>query len=370
MRQLSVLIKPASSLCNMRCKYCFYADVSDSREVKSYGIMQKETADAVVKNIFKGLQSGDSITFAFQGGEPTLAGLGFFKDFANTAALHAQRVNVKISYSLQTNGLLLDDEWCAFFKKHSFLIGLSLDGPAALHNQNRLDAEGAGTFAKTAAAMRLLNTHKVEFNILCVLTAEAARHPQKMWRFILNENIRYIQFIPCLSGLSNKEKSPWALTPQRFFSFYSALAPLWMAEAEKGNYVSVKLFDDIVNLFVRGQITACGINGKCAPQYVIEADGGVYPCDFYVLDENRLGSMADLSIKDAYEKTCQCGFLENRKSLPPLCAGCKYLPACGGGCKRMANAVYANGGFCGWQKLLDAHGEALCQTGKRLLGSF
>ena len=168
MKQITVLIKPASSLCNMRCAYCFYSDVSASRENPSFGIMKKETAETIIEHIFIDLAPGDAITFAFQGGEPTLAGLDFFKFF--TAAVDKRSAGVKVNYALQTNGLLLNEEFTGFLKDSGFLTGLSLDGPAALHNQNRADAGGGGTFGKVIRAKRLLDAIKAPYNVLAALT--------------------------------------------------------------------------------------------------------------------------------------------------------------------------------------------------------
>lgn len=366
MKQLSVMIKPASSRCNLRCRYCFYADVSRRREVAGYGFMREDTMRSLIENIYRDLEDGDSVSFAFQGGEPTLAGLPFFETFA--AEVEKQPVKARVSWALQTNGTMLDDAWCTFLKKRRFLVGLSLDGYAALHNENRLDAEGRGTFRPVMHAKRLLDRHGVEYNVLCVLTNEAARHPQQIWRFLLDEHIRHVQFIPCLDELGVTRKNPWALTPRRFYSFYAALFPLWQKESLAGNYISVKLYDDIVNLFVRGQVTACGINGRCQPQYIVEADGSVYPCDFYVLDEYRAGSLKDGTLKKAFEHMIRSGFLDPRAMLPATCRACPYLNACRGGCKRMQGAMYVDDGFCGYRALLDGCLQPLCATGRTLIG--
>lgn len=367
MKHLSVMIKPASSLCNMRCRYCFYADVSRARDVASYGVMTDETTRALVATVYRDLEDGDHITFAFQGGEPTLAGLAFFKRFVE--AVKQQQAKAKVSWALQTNGILLDNDWCEFLKRNRFLVGLSLDCNGALHNTNRLDEKGHGSFSRVMAAKRLMDKCQVDYNVLCVLTNEAALHPQKIWKFILNENIRYVQFIPCLDDLDSSAENALALTPKRFHSFYSALFPLWQKQVEQGNYISVKLFDDIAHLFVHGQVTSCGLHGRCAPQSVIEADGGIFPCDFYVLDQYWLGDIQTTTLRQAFEKTEETGFLDSRKHPPQACAKCRYQRMCGGGCKRMEQSVYVDQtGFCGYQHLLDDRLEALCATARQLAG--
>ncbi len=367
MKHISVMIKPASALCNLRCQYCFYADVTSLREVSAYGIMKEETAQAVIENIFCDLDEGGSLLVAFQGGEPTLAGLPFFQRFAEL--VKAQPKKVQVSYALQTNGWLLDESWCAFLRENHFLVGLSLDGYPEVHNQYRLDPQGKGTYGKVLQAKQLMDKHRVEYNILCTLTNKLARHPQKVWNVVLKENIRYIQFTPCLGKLEG-EPDEWTLTPKRFYSFYAALFPLWKQEVQKGNYISVKLFDDIVNLAVRRQVTACGMHGRCQSQHIVEADGSVYPCDFYVLDGYRGGSLADQPLHSIDETLQTVGFLDSRKQLGEPCYRCKYLQFCGGGCKRMERVMYLDdSGFCGYQKLLDEIGQELCDIGSRLIRS-
>lgn len=365
MKHLSVMIKPASSLCNLRCQYCFYADVSAQRAVPSHGVMTGDTCRAMIGNLFSELADGDEVTIAFQGGEPTLAGLDYFRTF--TRHVQAQGKKVRVAYALQTNGILLDEEWAVFLRENRFLVGLSLDGYAEKHNQYRLDAQGKGTFAQVLAAKRLMDEHRVEYNLLCTLTNDLARHPQKVWGFILEEDVRFIQFTPCLGGLDGAPDD-WRLTPRRFHGFYAQLFSLWRQAAQKGNYVSVKLFDDIVNLFVRREVTACGLQGQCQLQNIVEADGSVYPCDFYVLDRYRGGNLAQEPLSEIQPRLEQTGFLTSRQTLPAACGACRYKQACQGGCKRLATAMcVGETGFCGYRQLLDDIGEELCRVGRWLL---
>ena len=195
MKHLSFLFKPASSLCNMKCIYCFYSDISSIREISSYGIMSEDTLDKILNNIFKDINDNDEITFAFQGGEPTLAGLPWFRRFIENVA--ARKRNIVVNYAFQTNGLLLDESWCDFFYENNFLVGLSIDTSKHFHDRNRRTLTD-GTFESCIRSKRLLDKKLVNYNILCVLTNYIAKEPEKAWRFIINENVRYIQFIPCL----------------------------------------------------------------------------------------------------------------------------------------------------------------------------
>lgn len=352
MKQVSVLIKPASSLCNLRCKYCFYADVSSLREVRSFGHMTEDTADKMISSIFKDLEDGDNLTLAFQGGEPTLAGLKYFESIIELVT--AQQKQVQVHYSLQTNGMVVNERWCTFLKAHDFLVGLSIDGNPIYHDMNRVDAKGRGTFQRVMQTKELFDQYGVEYNVLCVLTNPLAKEAKKVFHFLKDNHIRFVQFIPCLDELNAENRSKYALTPQRFASFYHQLLKLWLAELESGNYISVKLFDDICNLFVHHQVNACGLVGNCQVQYVIEADGSVYPCDFYVLDEYRLGYIQEQGLKELFEQNVAKVFLAEKREVHPYCGNCQFWNMCHGGCKRMKDATYVTKqeDYCGYQAVL------------------
>ena len=353
MKNISVMIKPASSLCNLRCRYCFYADVSERRDCRSFGVMRQDTAERVIENIFKDLERGDAVTLAFQGGEPTLAGLDFFRFFAEK--VDAVKGEAKVALALQTNGTLLNEDWCAFLKERNFLVGLSLDAIQASHDENRVDAKGKGTFSRVSAAKALLERYGVEYNVLTVMTNTLARHPQQVWKFLCKEDIRYVQFIPCLGELDSGA-TRFSLMPERFASFYTQLFKLWYADYVQGKYRSIKLFDDLIHLLAFGICGACGLIGRCMPQIVVEADGSVYPCDFYALDEYRIGNLSEESIGSLYEKTAMAAFRARPTETLALCDACPYASICGGGCPRMRREVCGtlDGTTCGYRVFLEA----------------
>lgn len=349
----SIMIKPVSSVCNMCCKYCFYADISRLRTVPSFGIMSKETTDAVLEHIFADLDPGDALSFVFQGGEPTVAGLGFFSHFVEETGKY-QHKGVYVQYALQTNGLVLDEEWCAFLKKHNFLVGLSLDGPAEYHDSNRLDSAGKRTFRRVMKAKLEMDRFGVDYNVIMVLTSQMARHSRRVWRFIQEQKIDYVQFIPCLGDLE-KNNSLCALTPQRYAEFYTGLFDLWLQSYQQGAYVSIKLFDDLVGLLARGRCSTCGLLGQCQPQLIVEANGSVYPCDFYVLDCYQMGNLSEEFLHAVYESQVMLDFLRRERADIPLCENCPYKAFCGGGCPRMQYEVFYRPGdaFCGHRAFLD-----------------
>ena len=198
MPPLSILLKPASSGCNLRCAYCFYADEASVRAVPNYGLMSKEVSHTLIDKA-AGAAEG-SVTFLFQGGEPTLAGLEFYKDFV----AHVQDAfprGLTVQYAIQTNGTLLDEEWCLFFQEHRFLVGLSLDGNRACHDRFRRDGAGKGTYDQVLRAARLLDRAGVEYNVLTVVTGYLAKHIQSVFAALCKGGFRFQQYIPCLDPL-------------------------------------------------------------------------------------------------------------------------------------------------------------------------
>ena len=365
MKNLNIMLKPASSLCNMRCKYCFYADVAALREVKSCGVMSGAVMNRIIENVFADLEVGDAVTFVFQGGEPMLAGLDFFRCFAEK--VDEQRQNICVNYALQTNGVLLDDEWCAFLKENRFLVGISLDILSDCHNAVRVDSEGKGTYGRVIEGINFLKKHKVEYNVLCTLTNSVARHPKLVWKRILELDVEYVQFTPCLGALNSEKESVYALTPKRFADFYIQLFGCWLEEFRKGNYRSVKFFDDCVNLMMYGRPTSCGMNGHCQPQLVVEADGTAYPCDFYCLDEYALGNLTEATPLELLKSQRVREFLCREHKKPTLCEKCQFERFCGGNCKRMQKEICCSGDdeYCGYREFLMKCGLVMMEIAKK-----
>lgn len=366
MKNLNIMIKPASSLCNLRCKYCFYADVAQLRQIRSFGIMTDGVMERLLQNIRQDLVSGDRITFVFQGGEPTVAGLTWFQKF--TAIVDAWD-GIQVSYALQTNATLLDEAWCAFLKKRNFLVGVSWDILPECHNEVRVDAAGSGTHQQVLESLALLNQWHIDYNVLCTLTNFVARHPNQVWKQILKYNIRYVQFTPCLDELEKPGNSKYALEPKRFAAFYDRIFQLWYGDFVKGYYRSVKLFDDIVYLIAYRIPSACGMDGNCAPQMVVEGDGSVYPCDFYCTDAYKLGNLADTGLREIFQSDTMRTFLNRSHGRPKLCGSCRYALFCGGSCKRMQRQICCTGEdtFCGYQDFLNRHIAELQNIARRQL---
>lgn len=332
-KDLSVMIKPASSICNMRCKYCFYHSLADSREVFSYGLMNENTAKNVIEKAID-FCDGGSVCFAFQGGEPLFAGKEYFEFFVKHAGGYSQG-KCKLYYTLQTNGTLIDDEWAGFFARNNFLLGVSLDGNTDA-NRFRKDAEGNYTFPKVRAALDILKRYNVQFNILTVATGYTAEHIEKIYSYLTSEGFRHLQFIPCLRPFEDKSESQLYMTTEQYGAFMIRLFNLYVKDYVKGNYVSVRQLDNYVRLFLGQKTEQCGVEGHCCHQFVIESNGNVYPCDFYCVDEWLLGNINDANLDELAQCERAKEFIKESLVIPDKCKKCAYFRVCrAGGCKRM-----------------------------------
>ena len=359
MKQITIMLKPASSACNLRCKYCFYADLAGKRDTFCFGSMSDDTVDRILCSVRKDLKPGDTLSFAFQGGEPTLIGLPWYRRFVEKV----RETGLRPAYALQTNGTLLDEDWAEFLRENDFLVGLSLDGMPRCHNACRVAIDGSGTYDRVMEAVQLLRKHRVEFNILCTLTRELARHPTQVWNWICKNDFQYVQFTPCMDELGTPGASPYALHPELFASFYQSLFRLWLQDFRKGRYRSIKFFDDVVNLLAFGCPTACGIHGQCQCQLVVEADGSTYPCDFFCVDRWKIGNLRENSPVEMLESSKARAFLQRPREEMQACRDCPYFRFCGGGCRRMQREIYCapGEGFCGYREFLDGALPALQQ---------
>lgn len=340
MPALSLLIKPASGNCNMRCRYCFYADELDNREIRSYGKMSVDTMHTIVD---KAMEYGDyECTIAFQGGEPTLAGLDFYRDLVAYVTAHENPKKLKIHYALQTNGYLINEEWAAFLGENHFLVGVSLDGIKEIHDRYRLDAAGKGTYQRVISAIRLLEKHQVEYNILTVVTAATARNGQKIYNYFKKNHFGYQQYIECLDPIGEEPgQHEYSLTPEKYGEFLKSMFDAWYLDMRSGTYVYNRYFENLMMIMAGQQPESCNMRGVCGKQWVFEADGSVYPCDFYALDQWRLGNIQENSFEEMDEKRDELGFIQWSMRQQEDCQKCRWFGLCRNGCRRNREPVTA-----------------------------
>jgi len=376
----SLMIKPVGAACNLRCEYCYYLPVLDEVYGGKRCRMSFDTVEAIFRDYLP--HAADEVTISWQGGEPTLAGLDFFKAAVGFQQQH-KRPGQRVANALQTNGTLLDDDWCAFLKQHAFLIGISVDGSKHLHDHYRHDAKGGPTHARVAAGLRLLRKHGVEHNVLCVLNDQTVKHPRAVYEYITGKRglaSNWVQFIPAIEwveppevdpgGSASRDRSPSAPAPRLadfcpdpgdYGRFFCEVFDLWW-ERDRGK-VSVRLFDTVLGILVHGQPALCQLAGHCHGQITIESSGDVFGCDHFVDRRWQLGRVggqqgvgvavtveggdtadnADTAADhepatpcwlDALETDRLAAFSARKQDLPHDCDVCDYRPLCHGGCPK------------------------------------
>ncbi|MFI3141481.1 MAG: anaerobic sulfatase maturase [Clostridia bacterium] len=336
MPPIVIMIKPASSLCNLRCKYCFYLDTAQNRETASYGIMSENTLENVVKKAFEFADM--SISFAFQGGEPTLAGLHFFEKFIEFQKKYAKeyaKKDIEINNAIQTNAVNIDADFAKFFHDNNFLVGVSLDGAKQYHDIYRKFADGKGSYNKVILGINLLKKYEVDFNILCVINRITARNIKEIYNFYKKNGFNYLQFIPCLQPFGQEsQRLSFTLSAKDWGKCLCELFDLWYADFIKGNEIHIRQFENYIEMLLGYPPESCGMSGVCSYQNIIEADGSCYPCDFYVLDKFKLGNLNEVGFEEVYEVRKQINFLEDSLKINKKCFECKFSGICRGGCKR------------------------------------
>lgn len=333
MNALAVMLKPASGSCNMSCNYCFYCDEMRSRSRHSYGRMSEETLKNVIRKTMP--QARCHISYAYQGGEPTLRGLDFFKK----AVAYQKQYNhnrIRITNALQTNGYALDEEWCRFFRENDFLIGISVDGTRQLHDAMRHDgANGQGTYDRVLKSIRMLEQFGVDYNILTVVTEQTAQYIEEVYAAYRANGWHYQQYIECLDPIADGFGSrEYSLRPETFGRFLIRLFDLWYEDWKLGKQPYIRKFDNYIGILMGQPPEACEQQGQCGIQVVVEADGSAYPCDFYMMDPDCLGNFNTDRLPALNQRRQELGFVERSRKITAACKACPYHFLCRGGCQR------------------------------------
>ncbi|MFL0164046.1 anaerobic sulfatase maturase [Candidatus Clostridium helianthi] len=372
MPAITVLIKPVSSICNLHCKYCFYYDITEHRNEKNYGLMSYNTLEILVKKVF---EYGDNIVgFTFQGGEPTLAGLNFYKNLIDMQKKYNTK-NLIVNNAIQTNGIIINDNWGEFLAKNNFLAGLSLDGPKDIHDQNRIDVNGTGSYKRIEKTIKIFNKYKVQYNILSVVTKSVARHVQKIYKYYSKNEFNYLQFIPCLDPLDSEAgKNTYSLTPEDYEEFLKNLFDLWYKDFKEGKKISIRMFDNIIQILLGLRPESCDMNGRCSSNLVVESDGSCYPCDFYVIDEWNIGNIKENNIDNLLHGEKAKEFIDKSKSIPDNCLKCKFISICRGGCRRHYEPInekaLGKNYFCSSYKAFYKYAILRLQEISNIIGKF
>jgi uncharacterized protein len=332
-----VLAKPTGAICNLDCKYCFFLS-KESLYPGSRFRMSDEVLETYLRQYIQA-QRGPEVEVAWQGGEPTLMGLDFFRRSVKLAE-QFKRPGQTVRYTMQTNGVLLDDEWCQFFKAHQFLIGLSLDGPQPLHDAYRVDKGGQGSFDKVMRAAHLLQAHQVDVNILTTVHAANADYPLEVYRFLRDEvQAQFIQFIPIVEranqtgfqeGSTVTERSVRA---EQYGQFLITIFDEWVRQ-DVGQ-VFVQLFDVALGSWLGAPASLCIFAPTCGNALAMEHTGDLYSCDHFVEPNYLLGNIKDTPMIELVASDKQRQFGRDKKdTLPRYCRECDVRFACHGECPK------------------------------------
>jgi len=342
----SLLIKPGGAACNLACAYCFYLDKAQLYPGSPLR-MPDEVLEACLRQLLDS-PPGAPVEVAWQGGEPTLMGLDFFRRSLELVQRH-RRPGQTVAYSLQTNGLRLDDAWCAFFKQHGFLIGLSMDGPGEMHDAYRRDKGGRGSFAQVRAAWELLQKHQVDTNILCAVHAANVSDPLAVYRFFRDGlQARFLQFIPIVER-EGEGVSARSVPAAAFGAFLSGIFDEWLRR-DVGQ-VFVQTFDSALASWYGLPASLCIFRETCGANLVLEHNGDLYACDHFVDPPHRLGNLLERPMRALVASPQQQRFgREKRDRLPAVCRSCDVRFACQGECPRN-RFLPAPDGQPGWNYL-------------------
>jgi len=352
-KPLYVMLKPAGSTCNLACEYCYYLQkkelYNESRQqILSDALLEKFTEEYIAS------QTSQEVLFTWHGGEPTLRNLQFYKKAIEYQNKYAR--GKMIDNCIQTNASLLTDEWCAFFKKNNWLVGVSIDGPEHVHDYYRHGIHGEPTFQKVISGIELLNKHRVQWNAMATINNYNANYPTEFYHFFKEIKCNYIQFTPVVERLStdegnmlsanNNEKpnelAPFSVKPQQWGDFLCALFDLWIKE-DVGQ-VFIQLFDATLANWMGVTPSLCSIDVRCGHAGVMEFNGGIYSCDHYVFPEYKLGNIYEKSIVEMMYGQRQLDFgRAKQETLPEQCNSCEFLFACNGECPKNRFIETSNG---------------------------
>lgn len=361
----NIMLKPAGSLCNLGCAYCYYLDKGEI-----YGGREPRMSEDVLEAVTKAyIEANDvpEVQFIWHGGEPLVLGLDFYKKAVEFQKKYAGGKTVH--NSIQTNGTLLTKDWAAFFRDNQFLVGLSIDGPAEIHDHYRLLAGGGPTFDKVLRGLQFLKDEGAEFNTLTTVNKASEGHGAQVYKFLKNLGSLYMQFLPVVEYVRFRGKkqrplivdplsegaSPafWSVSAQGFGKFMTDIFDLWVKE-DVGNYY-VQLFDSALAAWCGAREGVCVFGRSCIGNAVIEHNGDLYVCDHFVYPKYRVGNVLETPIKQLMESEKVKRFAYRKwTSLPLRCQRCPYLPACNGECPQHRNAASGVNALCeGYRYFFD-----------------
>ncbi len=324
----SLLVKPAGANCNLKCDYCFYLEKSSLFDTKVLR-MNESTLTEMSKQSSK--QSGTHLSFVWQGGEPCLLGLDFFKRVIDLQLQYAK--GKTITNVLQTNGTLLNIDWVKFLSRYKFLLGLSIDGPEKIHNSFRVNLANKGSWKQVMQNYFLLKEHNVAVNALAVVHKLSAKNVDLVYDFFKLNSFHFVQYIPIFEKNENGLKH-FSLTSESYGVFLCRLLDRWVADLYNGTALNIRTFDAIFENYVGIGSSECTFNENCGGYLVVEHNGNTYSCDYFVSNEAELGNLHKDRLVDVFNSDKHLNFTQQKQPKNNECAICEYLIYCNSGCPK------------------------------------
>ena len=330
-RDFQVFVKPVGARCNMSCTYCYYTDKMTLPGVKREAFIPWGILEEYIRQHISATP-GNVIQFSWHGGEPLLAGLDYFRKIRELQKKHLPAGKHLIN-GIQTNGLLIDDEWCRFFADNHFLIGLSMDGPSFLHDIYRRQVNGEPTFSRVRGAYMLLREYGIRTEILCALNAENVMYPVQVYEFFRALGAGYITFIPVVEREDAGRPEGYTVPPEDYGAFLCTVFDLWKAK-DIGS-IKIQIFEEALRTAFSQDHTLCIFKKTCGGVPVLELNGDVYSCDHFVEDDHLLGNISEKTLSEMLDSDQQREFGDNKlNSLPAYCLDCEVRDMCNGGCPK------------------------------------
>lgn len=329
-----IITKPIGAICNLDCEYCYYLEKEDLYPgTKSFKMTDEVLDNYTRQYIYAQPADTGEVNFTWQGGEPTLMGLPFFRKALALQKKYA-RPGMRITNSFQTNGTRLDDDWAQFFHDNEFLVGISIDGPEYLHDEFRPDKGGYGSFYKVMEGLEYLKKHEVMFNTLTCVQSSNSSYPVKVYRFLKEIGSTHLQFIPIVEPQPDGSVSYRSVHPKKYGTFLSGIFDEWLRRNDIGK-IYVQDFDVTLSILAGYPSPVCIHSETCGHAMAIEHNGDLYSCDHFVFPDYRLGNIMEHQAKAMHESARQQQFgLDKRDKLPRFCRECDFLKVCNGGCPK------------------------------------
>ena len=358
-KPFSLLVKPASADCNLKCEYCFYLDRCELYPGSKIHRMSDDVLEKIISSYMQTEQP--SYSFCWQGGEPTLMGLDFFTRVTEFQKKYGAAKSATVANGLQTNAILINDEMAEHFAKHNFLIGVSLDGPEGIHNTYRKKKSGSGSHSDVLSAIEVLRRHKVEFNILVLVSRANVAKCREVFSYLVEKGFFYHQYNPCVEFDSKGKLLPFSKIGEEWGKILCELTNCWLSAGSRK--ISIRLFDSILNYLVYGIKNVCTMGRDCRQYFVVEYNGDVYPCDFFVRKELKLGNIMENSWEELLESEKYEIFGKKKCKLDSICEKCEFLSLCYGDCLKHrppgdAFNPQALSSLCEGQKIFFRHSMA------------